>query len=371
MIRLAIVAPRHKRCGIADYARLLAEALQDYIQVQWIELQTGKERRAWRDAARMADSADLVHIHFEYGLFDPVKPFRNRYADFMQGLKAPAVVTLHDRLPELGPSWDFGPWYEFKDIIRHFLYNTFFRGWERRQYQLARHCIAHNQEIQQTAIRFMSSRQVTLMHHPVPRTSIDWKLEKAETGCLVTPGFIKLHKGYETVLELLPDRPSWRWIWAGSAQTEAYEPDLERLKSTVEQKSLAQQVQMTGYLDRVEMERTMARAKIAVFPYRWVSGSGAMAWAIGMGMPVVASDLPPFRMVKEAGAGIELVPPDESMRWGEVIEALLNQPDRLQALAQKNIQYAEKYSYERTAEVHAELFRSLLSNQSGEMRPSE
>lgn len=360
MIRVAMVAPYRERCGIADYVRNLSRVLSEDIQIcQAVIPEMHTSRRAWSELVILTNQADLAHVHFEYGLFDPVKPYRNRYADFMRKLRVPSLVTLHGSFPALQPRWRRVSDYGLCDLIRDIVYAPFFRTWEARQYRWASHFMVHSQELMHRVEMFVEQGQVTFMQMPVPALSVRWEWTQERELCLITPGFIKPLKGYEDLLEMVAGKNTWRWILAGGAQDQHDAAYVDDLKYRIHHLHLEDRINMTGYLSSQEMEALLAQAAIAVFPFRQSLGSASIAWAVAMGMPVVATDLPAVRDMKEAGAGIELLSKDNQASWASQIEQLLHDRKRLIGLAEMNQQYAQTFSYARTAEKVAEIYRCL------------
>jgi glycosyltransferase involved in cell wall biosynthesis len=181
---------------------------------------------------------------------------------------------------------------------------------------------------------------------------------------MVTPGFVKPHKGYEELSQLLAADRSWSWIIAGGAQDRRDEEYVRRLQEALAAGGLGDRVRITGYLDRPEIEAKMCGAHLAVFPYADVFGSGSVAWAIGCGMPVVTTDLPEFRSMRSRGAGIELLPVGSPDRWAEIIRRLWCEPARLEELARKNRVYAAANDFAGCALAHAEIF-SRVAHEAG------
>jgi glycosyltransferase involved in cell wall biosynthesis len=354
-MRLGIAAGARERCGVGDLARGLAAAYPFDIEVLWLDYPAGDTRAAWRRAARAADGLDVVHVHYEYGLFRTVKPYRNRYAAFLGRLRPPVVVTLHGPLPELEPRWRSGR-RRVADLLRDLAYLPFFAQWERVMHRGAAHWIVHGRGLCDRIEPVVGAERSTYLPHPIPEVAQRWQPSTREMPMMVTPGFIKPHKGYNELVQALAAHQSWSWIIAGGPQDRRDHEYVRRLEDALADGRLEDRVCITGYLDRPEMEAAMCGAHLAVFPYAEVVGSGSVAWAIGCGMPVVTTDLPEFRSMRSSGAGIELLPVGTPDRWLEIILRLWREPARLEGLGQKNREYAAANGYDRCAMAHAEIF---------------
>ncbi|MBN1867619.1 glycosyltransferase [Candidatus Sumerlaeota bacterium] len=360
-LQVAVAAPETERCGVYDYARHLADAMPDDVEIRWVAYPTGDSAAAWRRAAGETRGADLVHVHYEHGLFRLVKPFRNRFAAFMNNLRAPAVVTLHGPMPSLVPRWRRKRPYGVRDAFRDLAYLAYFSKWAVRDYGRAAHWIVHTRPRYDEATQYAAPDRVTLLMHPIPRPTTSWRLEAVAERLFVTPGFIKEHKGYERFLETLRRIPGWRWTLAGGPQNARDTDYLARLRDRIVRLELTDRVEITGYLPRERFESLVSRAAVAVFPYERAEGSGSLSLALGLGMPVAATDVPAFRETAEAGAGIELLPNEAPESWGAALQSLVEDSSRLDRLARANARFADSHSYERGALELASLFRSVAS----------
>jgi glycosyltransferase involved in cell wall biosynthesis len=87
----------------------------------------------------------------------------------------------------------------------------------------------------------------------------------------------------------------------------------ERFRSRLkgwEERAKALGVGMTGYLPAEELDRRWVRGTVGVLPYTSPSGASAsFSMFAERGIPVVASDLPEFRFLRDRGAGTHIVAP--------------------------------------------------------------
>jgi glycosyltransferase involved in cell wall biosynthesis len=360
--RVAVAAPARERCGVADYARRLAEALPERFEVTTIDFPQSSSRSAWREAAAEADTADVVHVHYETGLFGTVKPYRNRFGSFVRRQRPPVVVSLHDLLPRLTPRWLARPPYGPRDALRDIAYLPFFRHWERAQYGRGSHWLVHTREHQRAVAAATGETRVSRWIHPIPSTDVLWRSDNptGELGHLVSPGFIKAHKGYSGFVRTVARLSEVTWTLAGGAQDERDRHYAEGLCEEIKSSDLTARIRTTGYLQHDELEALTARATLAVFPFDRVTGSGSVALAIALGMPVVATDLPGLRELVDEGAGVELLPRAEPDCWADRIARLLASPDQLRALAAMNREHARHHSYARAGERLGALFDEVL-----------
>ena len=350
-LRIAIAARTSGECGIRDYAERLAARLPPDIEVRWIDLGACASRADLRRAARRANEADAVHVHYEYPLFGRVSPLCNRYAAFMRGLAVPSVATLHNMFPRLwrggrallrsGPAgW-----------LRQALYLPFLPTWKDAQYRLAALSIAHTAAIARRAARAVGTDRVWLTPLPVPSCGTPWEPRPRASGefRMVTPGFIKEHKGYEDALALFEANPGWTWTLAGGPQDAQDRAFLGRLKARIAACGCSGRVRITGYLPADELERVTRDADAALYPFRHATGSASAALALGLGMPIFASGIPSMRELAEAGAGLVLLDPSDPARWPEAARRPADDAQALTAMAGRNRAFARDHGYDALA----------------------
>ncbi len=345
MKTLAVVIPGENRCGIRDYSVFLnAELQHDWCLIE-IKMPKGNAPLDWQQAAAAADSTDMVLVHYEYGLFHSVKPYRNLFARFMKRLRPPVVVILHDLLPELKPRSSEQSTYRPLDALRDLAYLPFFPGWSRRLYDLADHFIVHAPHFCDKIRSTGAQPEVSFSHHPIPRSSKKWRFNHPKKYTFITPGFIKAHKGYLDFLQVVNSRPHWNWLIAGGPQNDTDQLFVNHLQSRIDESGCADRVTISGYQSREALEEMMTEAALAVYPYQRVTGSGAAAWAIGMGMPVMATDHDSFQAFLNANGGIALLPHDTIRQWMPLVDNLLKDHDRQLQLAHNNIEFTRLNNY--------------------------
>ena len=360
MIRVAVISSFHRPCGVGDVAERLARALPAGCCATLIDVPEQDRPREWRRVIQQLDGHDVVHIHYEYGLFHVVKPLRNRFAALLRRIQAPTVVTLHDTLPRLVPRWP--RWHAVGDGVRDLAYLPFFPWWESAQYRRADHWIAHARPIYDVASTFLPASGLSLLPLPVPPVTRYWRWSSSNPPSIVTPGFIKPHKGYELLVEVLKRLPGWSWVMAGGPQDDRDRRFVLELKQRIEDAGLNDRVRLTGFCPDLEVEAQLARATLAVLPFHRAAASSSLAWAIACTTPVVAADLPAFAEVAGEGAGIELVGGRDADRWARRLAELVADHDRLRRLSAASRRYAADRDDEAIAAACADLYATLTES---------
>ena len=86
------------------------------------------------------------------------------------------------------------------------------------------------------------------------------------------------------------------------------------------------------------------------------SFTGALTWAVGAGIPIVAGRIPAFVEVNETAGCFVLVSPGSPRELAHRVRPLEADPEQAARLAQAARAYASEVSWERVAERHAELY---------------
>ena len=117
-----------------------------------------------------------------------------------------------------------------------------------------------------------------------------------------------------------------------------------------------------GYVDDSVIDAALARATVAVFPYRdELDQSGALLRAIGAGVPVAAYDVGGIaEPVRRYGAGV-VAPPDDLDALEEGTRRLLEDAAALEAARAGARTAAAELTWERAAAAHLAVYEELLA----------
>lgn len=155
--------------------------------------------------------------------------------------------------------------------------------------------------------------------NPVPR--------RPETIAMY--GQIGRKKGHDLAIRAIQSRPAGTFpvleIWgAPGAGQEAY---AVRMKEMV-RADFRERILFRGYMPDDGKARSFSRMRLALFPYRWISQSGALAEAVAHGVPFLASDIPFFRDFQEGLGCGDLFRSDDAESLAGELERILSAPDR-------------------------------------------
>lgn len=142
-------------------------------------------------------------------------------------------------------------------------------------------------------------------------------------------GQIGRKKGHDLVLRAIQSRPVGTFpvleIWgAPGVGQEAY---AEELKGMV-LPDFRDRIQFRGYMPDDGKAQAFSRMRLALFPYRWISQSGALAEAVAHGVPYLASDIPFFKDFQETLGCGDLFRSDDAGSMAREMERILSASDR-------------------------------------------
>jgi len=249
-------------------------------------------------------AADVVHLQW---LAWPSADSRLRFA-------APAVFTAHDILPR-------------RTATRADLWRRLLAKFDR--------VVAHSERGRAALAELGVDARV--IPHPVFRSEIA-RADEGET--VLALGVIRPYKGLPDAVEATR-RIGARLLVAGDPVdvTVPEAPHVER---------------RLGYLPEAEIDRALAEATVAVFPYRpELDQSGALLRALGAGVPAVAYDVGGIaEPVRRFGAGV-VVPPGDVDALAQGLRAVLDAPEPFRAGAERA---RTELTWDAAARAHLELY---------------
>jgi glycosyltransferase involved in cell wall biosynthesis len=223
---------------------------------------------------------------------------------------APLVFTAHDLLPRRTSS-------------KQALWRRLFDRFER--------VVVHSERGRDALAEFgVAEDKLRVIRHPVFPGSI----ERRDDGVTVLAlGLVRPYKQLEQAREAVSRVPGARLHVAGDS---------------------------SAYLPETEIERALAEATVAVFPYRAeLDQSGALLRALGAGVPAVVYDVGGLaEPVQEFSAG-RVVSADDIDGLAGAIRELLHDSDALEAARAGALRAREALTWDAAAAAHLDLYRDL------------
>ena len=141
----------------------------------------------------------------------------------------------------------------------------------------------------------------------------------------------------------------------------------EGLRREVAAGTAAGWLRHSGYVSGEELARLYRGALLVALPSLYEGFGLPAVEAMAAEVPVVLSDIPVFHEV--AGDAALYAPPDDPDAWAERISRLAADPDLRRAIVRSGRERARRYTWERSAEEHARVFRLAARRARAAPRP--
>jgi glycosyltransferase involved in cell wall biosynthesis len=170
------------------------------------------------------------------------------------------------------------------------------------------------------------------------------------TPVVALPGLLRPYKGIDVLLD------AWRRFGA-NPPGELWIVGMPRMPLPTK---LPPGVRLVPrFVTDAELAGVLRRADLVTLPYREIDQSGVLYAALGLGRPLLLSDVGGFGEVAATGAA-ELVAPGDPAALHAALAALLTDPDRRATLALAATQAAQTtYAWDASAQRHLALYASL------------
>ncbi|MBD3672064.1 MAG: glycosyltransferase family 4 protein [Planctomycetaceae bacterium] len=357
-------------CGIATYCENLVLSLErigwnnEIAQLHPHEWPTclPQEIDHWRDQiVKQAESADLVHVQHEHGLFGNAvsNGFAvKRYGSLLKELhriKKPVVTTFHTDVctnPKRGLS---GKLKRIRLTARWKKHVTGYFGAGPGK----NHAIVHARDTRKSMVKhsFPADAVHVLPHACLPPRNITLSQADAKqqlglpriSKIISIFGFVGRYKGHDLAIEALEKLPQkYHLAIVGGAHPESREEFLDEILTNIPEK-LKSRVHITGWVDRATADLYFAATDVCLAPYRGntlLSGSGAITWALSSGRPVIASKIEAFQHVNRIGDCMFMVSPDNTNELAWAVEKVVADRPLRERLVENARKFTEEYSWE-------------------------
>jgi glycosyltransferase involved in cell wall biosynthesis len=116
-----------------------------------------------------------------------------------------------------------------------------------------------------------------------------------------------------------------------------------------------------GYVSDTDLAATMAGAQALVFPSLY-EGFGLPALdAMALGIPVISTNR--AYLPEVCGDGALMIDPMSIDDMAEKIELVATRPDLRKELAQRGMRNAQRFSWEKTAEITLRVYEEVRANE--------
>lgn len=179
---------------------------------------------------------------------------------------------------------------------------------------------------------------------------------------IVTAGRQDFQKGYETLFQAMAKPPLSDCSPTPILLVAGREGGAtRRLHELLRDLGLMARIQFLGHRD--DIGEILAAADLFAFPSRYEGLPGAVLEAMALGLPVVASDIPPLREIAGPEEGIVLVPSGDACALSEALASLLQDSALAQRLGRDNRRlFLTRFTTDRSVAEMAELYHRLAGH---------
>lgn len=373
-LTVSLLAPNRERCGIGEYSRLLAEALDALPGIATVNRISTPEaatrigtcgalqnylpdERRFYALGESLNTGDVAHIQHQYFFFGGVAPHKNHFRALLNAVRVPLVLTVHEIASGGTSGWK-------RALIaltnrRNFLHPAI------------RQVVVHTQaDACKLRTLGVPEAQLTVLPVAVPPTAPLPNRDTARAALrvdgkqvLLMFGFLSAKKGHFLALEALTHLPDDTILmFAGERHPHDCSDYVARLRASITERGLEERVLITGYLPDDSIPGVMAAADVALAPFTESSGSASLAHLLAYGVPVVASDIPPHReLLSQSPGSLLLFPNGNAASLAQAMQTLLNNRSVNASLKLAAGQYAAERSFAHLAGETLALYRKAIA----------
>ena len=366
-IKVSHLSTFNSRCGIAEYTSLLRDGLPQYVASSiyanrdaWpIDLDEEEDVvRIWEQArhqdvqnlvtALNISDSDVVHLQYNYGFF--AMEDLTTLINHVQGVK-PVIVTLH-RTIDLDRGHEIVSLAHAADALKK-----------------VSAIVVHEEHDVHRLSQFGIVDNVVLIPHgamPFKGQRSGRRYSSGSELKIGTFGFLLPHKGLEVTLTALHSLNS-RGIPTSLTALCSIHPDPssqaahDRVLEMINRWDLSSKVRLdTGFKSVNEIHSELDDVDILVLPYTETeeSSSGVLAMLLGIGKPIITTDLAIFSGSRDALVTIPA--PAQSDDLTAAILDLIQDPELMANKGRATAKRAQEISWGAIGEQTADLYASVI-----------
>lgn len=358
-MRVSFLTSWDERCGIAEYSRLLVEALRPQVEVEVVPASfRPSPKPVYRAMGAALNGGDVAHVQHSYAFFGGMHPLRSGWSALAGAVRRPLLLTVHEL--DLRPTGAFHlpPALEVA-YKRRFSRSVFL-------HPAVRHWLTHSAALRDSLLDLGAPAErvtyrplpVALPAGPPPDPApLRHQLRLEGKRVIVILGFLARRKGYDVALRALRDLPPDVALVAAGGEHAADRSGTEAwLRREAEQAGVADRLRITGYLNEPALEQAVALADVVAAPFLEMSASASLSYVLARGKAVVASDLGEIRGLE----CVRHVPPGNPHALAAALREVIEQPVLRTELEEKAREYARLHSYTALGEETRTLYDQLL-----------
>lgn len=345
------------KCGIADSSRLLTDGLNKYediiVDIHPIKETNTKNPLYFFNLIKNINKHEITHIQYQPTLFGNFPlPFTglNYFPLIISFLKFWKRNKLVSTVHEIGlKDYSISDWIAIKFL------------------NLSDKLIVHSPELiellEEKGINKDKIIQIPLGESKVKilnKKECKEKLGVSHKNIITIFGFVGKLKGHDLAIDILPYlKKNFILLIAGGARIEEHEVYLNFLRKKVNEMKLEDRVKFLGYIKEEDLPFIACATDIFLFPYRWITASMALNFALSYETPTITSDLNYFKGIKNKYDCIELFKRDDKDDLLEKLEEIINNKKKQYHLKNKCSEFNKKNSLQVASEITRDLYLNL------------
>jgi glycosyltransferase involved in cell wall biosynthesis len=382
-MRVSMFTSWHVRCGIADYAACLVEALRRVEGIEVSVVPFDRQRHPPTDYVRwghVLNESDVAHIQHEYTFFGYLLPWRNRFHDLIRPVHCPLVITRHISFD--GPYVPVEP-EPMRSVrrIKWALYNRWLGPYatylNRGTFDVADQIIVLNGHMKEQLVwRGVRPEKIHVIPPGVPdvppatgghRLRADWGWQ--DRRIVGQFGFIAAPKGHTLALEALARLPNdYVLLIAGGVRRAQDHAALEAIQRKIDQFNLHDRVRITGYVEQSDLPAHFDACDVLVYPNTRADFSYSVVVGLAYrSAPLIISDIPSHRELAEAGAGTLLFRNGDAEALADQIQAVMCHKELRAKALERAGAFLREHSWDTIAARTLEVYRLASSQPRGTM----
>jgi glycosyltransferase involved in cell wall biosynthesis len=190
---------------------------------------------------------------------------------------------------------------------------------------------------------------IPLLERQNSRQQVRTQLGLSEnTPLLVNVGRLAHQKNQATLIAAIIHLPEAHLLLIGEGELR------DDLQKKVAELGLEKQVHLLGELKSEDVLRLLSASDVFVFPSLYEAMPMALVEAMGLGLPVVAGDIPAMREVL-GDAGI-IVPSDNAEEIANAVQQVLNSSELAVSMSSRSLERARVFSIEKMVASYEQIF---------------
>ncbi len=357
-------------CGVASYQHRVAESFDPDTTLETVRLPAGRRFGAdlrslagrvaeYRRLARLSRGSAGVVVDYTDTFFNGSRPGEAMFGHFARSLGVRPVVVLHELPGRLDPPDLAGP-LPLK-VVQRLAHRAlagvaarspaYTRYVGARLFAGAKHLVAHapaliegRRDLPPARRHLLPSPAYALPPPDLLPGGVDAEYGLAGKRVLVVYGFPQPSKGFDRAVRALAHLPPEAvLVQLGANRTG--DRGAAELRELAESLGVGARLIQPGELAEARVAAVLARAEVALAPYRSVHHSSGLGHLIGAGLPVVAARVGGVVPVAEAGAGVAFADCDDPAALARAVTGVLADGGRAAVLRSASRAYALEYSF--------------------------